>query len=225
MIIKVERNTRTDVVNYFFKRISSFIFCITSLTICTVFVFAEENWNKEFTKEEITVYTRPVEGSSLKEFKGEVVINASIDACARVIQDTESHVKWRPDCIESRSIKKDGNTSLSYTETKAPWPVSNRDVVIKNTLSLSPEKITIEFIAINMPDLIPLKEGVVRMTELTGAWTLVNQNGSTLVTYQARINPSGSIPAWLANKTSIDQPFKTLQGLKQMVKDPKYVSE
>jgi hypothetical protein len=190
--------------------------------LCNVFLFAQDSWNKEFTKDDITVYTKPVEGSPLKEFKGEAVIEASIEICKNVILDIENHVKWRPDCIESKVIQKDENSYITYNETRAPWPVSNRDVILKNTMILSKDKIIFSFSALNNPDILPLKNGIVRMTELTGSWTLVKQNGNTLVTFQARINPAGSIPAWLANKTSIDQPFKSLQGLKQMVKDPKY---
>jgi hypothetical protein len=199
-----------------------FIMISILFALYNVFLFAQDGWNKEFTKEDITVYTKPVEGSPLKEFKGEAVIGASIEICKNVLLDIENHVKWRPDCIESKLIQKDENSYIAYNETKAPWPVSNRDVILKNTMDILKDKIIFSFSALNNPDIVPLKDGVVRMTELTGKWTLLKQNGNTLVTFQARINPAGSIPAWLANKTSIDQPFKSLQGLKQMVKDPKY---
>jgi hypothetical protein len=203
--------------NKFYLIIFSTLFMITPFLS-----FAEESWNKEFIKEGITVYTRLVEGSPLKEFKGEAVIEASMEVCKNVLVDIENHVKWRPDCIESKLIRKDGNDYITYDETKAPWPVSNRDVVLQNTMSTSRDKIIFTFFALDNTDLVHLKEGVVRMTGLIGSWTLARQNGHTLAIFQAKINPGGSLPAWLANKTSIDQPFKSLQGLKQMVKDQKY---
>ncbi len=196
------------------------IVCFVSFSL-----FAAGDWEKEFTKDGITVYTRPVEGSSLKEFKGEGIINAPLEVCRNVIDDTENHTKWRPDCIESKFLKAEGSDLFSYSETKAPWPVSNRDVIVKTQVTETKDKVVYDFSAADRQDLMPLKNGVVRMTKLTGMWILVRKGNETQVTYQAKVDPGGSIPSWLANKTSIDQPYKSLLGLKEMVKDPKYLNK
>ena len=185
-------------------------------------LFAQDTWKEEFTKEGISVYTRPVEGSSLNEFKGEALINASLEVCKNVIDDVEKHTVWRPDCIESKLISRNGNIAVSYTRTKAPWPVSDRDVIVKNEIDISKDKVVYNFSAINDPELIPLKEGVIRMIKVTGMWILIRKGNDTLVTYQAKIDPGGSLPAWLANSTAVDQPFKSLQGLKKMVNKPEF---
>jgi hypothetical protein len=200
----------------------NFVFLFMVLAITSVLLSAEDNWQKEFTKEGITVYTRPIEGSSLKEFKGEGLISASLEVCFNVVADVESQIKWRPDCISSKLIRRDGNIVVSYSETKAPWPVSNRDVIVKSEVIKSQDKIIINFIGVDDPELMPLKNNVVRITDITGIWMFVRKGDETLATFQAKMNPGGSLPAWLANKTAVDQPFKSLMGMREMVKDPKY---
>jgi hypothetical protein len=207
------------------KKLLLVVLMFTAFAFTNALLTAEDNWNKEFTKEGITVFTRPVEGSNLKEFKGEGLINAPVEVCMNVMADVEGATKWRPDCIVSKLVKAEGNTSIAYSETKAPWPVSNRDVIVKSETATSPDKIVISFTGVDDPGLVPLKSGVVRITEITGMWIFVRKGNDTLATYQAKINPGGSIPAWLANKTAVDQPFKSLKGLGEMVKDPKYQSK
>ncbi len=198
------------------------VFLCTALAAASVLFSAEENWNKEFTKEGITVYTRPVEGSNLKEFKGEGIINAPMEVCINVMNDTESATKWRPDCIVSKLIKAEGNISIAYSETKVSWPVSNRDVIAKTEITISPDKVLYAFTGIDNPEMVPLKENVVRITDIIGTWIFERKGNDTLMTYQAKINPAGSVPTWLANKTSVDQPYKSILGMREMVKDPKY---
>jgi hypothetical protein len=66
------------------------------------------------------------------------------------------------------------------------------------------------FTAVESPELMPVKKGVVRMTSLSGTWFLIRKGNETHATYQAKIDPAGSNPSWLTNKTSIDQSFKSL---------------
>lgn len=198
------------------------IVCALIIAMLFIPLFAKDNWKEEFRKEGISVFTRPVEGSSLNEFKGEALINADLEVCRRVIDDTEKHTVWRPDCIESIQISKKGTTKIEYSRTKAPWPVSDRDVLVKTVIDESKEKVVYNFTGVNDPNLVPLKDGVVRITQITGKWIFARKGKDTLVTYQAKIDPGGSLPAWLANSTAVDQPFKSLQGLKEMVKKPEY---
>ena len=57
-----------------------FIVLIAAAATSTALLSAEENWNEEFTKEGIIVYTRPVEGSSLNEFKGKGIKEVNLPA-------------------------------------------------------------------------------------------------------------------------------------------------
>jgi hypothetical protein len=207
------------------KKIMLIVLLSSSFVSLTVFLTAEDNWNKEFTKEGVTVFTRLIEGSSIKEFKGEGLVSAPVEVCVNVMGDVEAAVKWRPDCIVSKELKADDNTYYSYSETKAPWPVSNRDVIVKMEMAKSPDKVVYSFSGVDKPELVPLKSNVVRITDIKGTWIFERKGEETYMIFQAKINPGGSLPAWLANKTSVDQPFKSIMGMREMVKDPKYQSK
>ncbi|HON79469.1 MAG TPA: START domain-containing protein [Spirochaetota bacterium] len=187
-------------------------------------VFSASNWTKEFTKNGISVYTRPIEGSSFKEFKGVGMIPASMEACQKVLMDIPNLTRWMPDCISAKllSSSNGGSSVITYNETKTPWPVSNRDVVSQSKVVVTNDRITHYITAINRPDLAPLKSGNVRMTKMTAQWTLIRKGPKTLAIYQVRADPGGSLPAWLANKSSRDLPLNTLIGLKRRAGLPQY---
>lgn len=131
------------------------------------------------------------------------------------------------DCIEAKVIKKfNDNDYLVYSMNRAPWPVSNRDVVVrsKGTADLANGKVSIIFNALKDSS-VPLRSGVVRMTDLLGQWHLKKITPSkTEVVFIIRANPAGNIPASIANMTSREIPYRTLQNLKMMVKKEKYIN-
>ncbi|HQO03824.1 MAG TPA: START domain-containing protein [Spirochaetota bacterium] len=196
-----------------------YTFAVASLIAVTACaVFAESSWTKEFTKNGIAVYTRPIEGSSFKEFKGVGMIPASLEACQKVLMDIPKLTRWMPDCISAKLLAQEngGNTIITYNETKTPWPVSNRDVVSQSKVVVTNDKITHYITAINRPDLAPLKSRNVRMTKMTAQWTLIRKGDKTLAIYQVKADPGGSLPAMLANKSSRDLPLNTILGLRRM---------
>lgn len=197
---------------------------VTLIAITTCGVFAASNWTKELTKHGISVYTRPVEGSSLKEFKGVGMIQASMEACQKVLMDIPNLTKWMPDCISAKLLASEngGTTVITYNETKTPWPVSNRDVVSRSRVVTTNDRIIHYITAINRTDLAPLKSGNVRMTKMTAQWTLIRKGDKTLAIYQVKADPGGSLPAWLANKSSRDLPLNTILGLRRAAALPHY---
>ena len=68
-------------------------------------------------------------------------------------------------------------------------------------------------------DYIPKKDGMVRITEFSGFWKITPaSNGTVDLVYQFHTDPGGSIPDWMANMTSIDIPYFTLEKMKEQVK-------
>lgn len=186
--------------------------------------FSEGNWELAKQDKGIVVYTRPIQGSDLKEFKGTGVVEAPIEVMEKILDDLPSWTKWLPDCIVAQSVKVEGNISVSYFELKSPWPVSNRDFLNRTVKVKTPTSITYKYNAVADASM-PVKSGKVRITEMSGAWTLEKQGEKTQVTYQNKANPGGSLPAWLANSTVIKQPFNSIMNLRNMVKLPKYLSK
>src|SRR5690606_37982808 len=62
----------------------------------------------------------------------------------------------------------------------------------------------------------PVKDGVVRVEENEGSWTLTPLDGGqkTGAVYMLQVNPGGNVPKWLAdrtNRTSVRDAFKAVR--------------
>jgi hypothetical protein len=171
------------------------------------------NWQLKKNKAGIKVYTRMVEGFALDEFKGEMVLNTSLNQVKALIKNAAQMPEWVPDCKEAKLLKKEGESQIHYSITTVPFPLDNRDAIIRydyitNTKGL---KITLN----GLPDYLPKNDGLVRIPFLQGFYLLEEINANQIkITYQVQANPGGSIPTWMANTFAVDNPFNTLKNLR-----------
>lgn len=185
---------------------------------------AQDGWYTEFTKNGITVYTRAVPGSDIKEFKGIGVIDAPADVVNNVLDDIPNLANWMPDCLVSRIVEKKSNDfMILYQVIKTPWPLNSRDFTFETRITKDKEKIIRTVKAVPHPS-YPPTGNYVRITNMTGQWTLIRQdnNTKTLAIYQIKTDPAGNIPVAIANTTSKKLPYETLLRLKQQVNNSRY---
>ena len=189
---------------------------VIMFVLLSSFGWSQDNW--EFKKEEdgIKVYTRKVEGASLDAFKGEGNISASLETILAVLRDGDRYTDWSPDCTVSVQKENTAKRQVNYSVTEAPFPVSDRDAYVELTFDTLKNGIKIHLRGI--PDYAPEDEDYVRIQFIKGFWLLQKiDDQTTKVTYQLQADPGGSIPTWLANATAVDQPFKSIQGLREVV--------
>ena len=178
-------------------------------------------WESVKQAEGISVFTKEVPGSDFDEFKGVAVIDAPMEVVNNVLDDVPALATWMPNCIVSKLISKKANVITIYYELKTPWPLSNRDVVFYSKVIKKKDKIFRPIYATTHPA-YPPKKGKVRMTDMVGKWVLTRKGNKTHAVYQIKSDPAGNIPAGIANMGSKELPFQALQGLRRMVKKPKY---
>ena len=66
-----------------------------------------------------------------------------------------------------------------------------------------------------LPEYSAEVKGVVRIPYLDGFWLLEKiDDNKTKVTYQVHADPGGTIPAWLANATAVNNPYETLRNMR-----------
>ncbi len=192
---------------------------------------AMEDWELLRDRDGIKVYKKHIEGSNLYEFKGDTVVNAKIATVIEVMLDFKAMTKWVVFLEEFRVLKgleiKDNDFTMSiYIFTDPPWPVLNRDCIIKVAGKHSNNnntKITVDTAALRK-QIVPLKKGCIRLTKFSNKWIVESiTDNKTSVSYSIRIDPEGYIPAWIVNPIIKRQPFHTLRNLKQMAKSPKYI--
>lgn len=182
-------------------------------------------WNEETYEEDldIRVFTREVANSELKEFKGITHIKAPVSAFVALLKDTDVSTEWMKDVVEYEVLDEVSETeSLVYTVNAAPWPVTNRDAVIRSKMSQDENMaVTVQLSA--EPEGKAKNDDYVRMPALTGFWKFTPQaDGVVEVVYQVHANPGGSLPTWLVNSIVVETPLETLTNLHGKVVEEKY---
>jgi ribosome-associated toxin RatA of RatAB toxin-antitoxin module len=193
-----------------------FIF-ICLFILCQV---PDSDWSLRKNKSGIEVYTRSVEGSSFREFKGKTVIkNAGLIKILDVIMDIKNYESLIPDCMNPRILEQDGKYHvIQYTQTKTPFPVKNRDSIFEQSAEIDNNGKHARVVLKPLPEYIAETKEMVRIRKGTGFWDLeADENGNVSVTYQFHGDPGGDIPSWLANSFVVTHPFKTLENLKNRV--------
>lgn len=195
---------------------------------CGVFMFSAQagDWvlEKDDTKLGIKVYTRVVEGSALKEFKGVATVPASLVSTVALVDDHPAGSSWIHDCKELETVERPSPTeTIFYLVTAAPWPVKDRDSTVYTKLTQDPESLAVRITMDIRQDVRPEVKGRVRLKEMKGFWefTPVDQH-RTEVTYQVHADPAGSLPDWLVNSLVVDMPYNTLKNMQTKVLEDKY---
>jgi hypothetical protein len=168
----------------------------------------------------ITVSRKDVPGRDLPIFRGTGVVNASAIEILAILSDSPRNPEWMHNCHSARKLKTiDDQSRIIYNRTTAPWPVSDRDVVLQSSATWVPDTATVmvRFKSISSP-LQGEVDGVVRMPRLNGFYKLEALSWEkTRVTYQVDADPGGLLPDWLVERVQNDIPLKTLKNLRRQV--------
>ncbi len=190
-----------------------FICCLLSLK-----TFSQTSWELDKNKNGIKVYTRIEKNSDFKSFKAVMTTNVTTDEILKVLKNTGDYLKWYGYTKTSRLLKQEKDVQYNYVETIFPWPFRNRDMVYKmsiDTLNTGTIKIHLE----GIPDYIQKTKGIVRMKKALGYILLQTSKGLTEIMYVFHSEPGDNIPAWMANSSIAKLPFKTLSGLRKVLKE------
>lgn len=181
----------------------------------------ELNWHLEREAKGIEVYTAPAGTSGLRHVKVTCVLKGSLQEVQAVFRHIDQQKDWVYKTRQAYLLKQIGNNELLYyNETSLPWPLSNRDVVIRMKLEDAGQHqlaITQE----GEPSAAPLHKGVVRVPHLEGKWLFREQKDGQLdVTYYLDVDPGGSIPAWVVNLFVTKGPYETMVQLQRQITQP-----
>jgi len=182
----------------------------------TTTLYAQEQWKLEKNSKGIKVFTRPVKGYDIKEFKAYTYINASPEKILDIIEDTEKANQWIDKVEKSKLIKKlSDNACISYVTLGMPIGVTDRDMVLKKEVKKLKNG-GYKVIMTSAWDKYPLQEDYIRIKTARGYWIIKPEKGTTKVVYAFFSDPEGSLPSWIVNMFLVDGPYKTLTNLKKM---------
>ena len=185
---------------------------------------AQQNWKLNINKDGITVFTSTPENSPFKAVKTIGNVQTSMSRIAMVLMDVSNTEDWVYGAKNPKLLKQFSPTDLIYyAEAALPWPMSNRDFIIRITMTQDPTTKIVTMTTENLPNYIPVKNGIVRIQRSYGLWKLTPVSpGVVKVEYTLQVDPGGFLPAWLVNLFASTGPYQSLKALRNEVKLAKY---
>ena len=179
---------------------------------------AQDDWHLKRDEDGIRVFTRNDDSSSYKCIKVECTVKATPSQLVALLMDMNKQPDWVYGSKSAEVLKAvKSNEFIFHSEVDVPWPCSDRDYIAHITINqASPQLLTID--SHSEPDLLPAKDGVVRVRKSRAHWdvTIVEKDLLKIV-YTVSFDPAGVVPAWLTNMFVTKGPFQTFQKLKDKV--------
>ena len=178
-----------------------------------------DDWERVYEEQDLNVERRDYQGSELDEVKGIVRVKATLNALMALLKDAQANREW---VYRSggASILQDAGYPLAYVYgvVDAPFPMSDRDTVVRFDYEQDPKTKEITVTITNMPDFIPPKAEYIRVPKIGGHWHLKpTEDGWVEVRYQVYGDPGGWIPVWMANQAATVSVQETLRNMKSAV--------
>ena len=102
---------------------------------------ADDGWVQDANEKGVVVTTKTEPGRSLPIFRGVGTVDANVFEILAVLDDIGHFTEWMADCKAARVVKQVSELErFEYNRIGAPWPVSDRDTVIRSWVQGSVSK-------------------------------------------------------------------------------------
>lgn len=181
---------------------------------------AQNKWKLSKDQNGIKVFTQKTDSSNFKSVKVEAVLTGTCDKLASIVLGIEKNIKWVYHTKSLHLIKRfNANMLIYYEETYLPWPMKNRDQVIRITAYPDSINNVLKIITKGEPNEVPVSDGIVRVPYFLGIWEVKAISIDTIfIEYYLDVDPGGSIPAWITNMFVAKGPYETFMNLAQLLK-------
>lgn len=198
---------------------------ITSLALLfSLISFGQDTWTLKTNKDGIAIYTKTIENSNYKGIRVKCSLPATLSQFVAVIMDVNTATEWLYSTKSSTLLKQVSPAEVYYySEVGLPWPLSNRDFICHLTARQDPRTKVVTIDGPVVPDYMPQKDGIVRVTHSSGKWIITPAENNTVnIEYTLEADPGGSIPAWLVNLFVTKGPMESFRKLKNQINKPQY---
>jgi hypothetical protein len=200
-------------------------------TVCLAEASADANergWKFENREHGITVSRRERSGRALSAFRGEGKVKAEALKVLAVLLDTREVEHWAYGITNARTVRHvDERSELVYLYSDTPWPVRDRDMVVRRTVSVI--KPGAEF-AVTLrcePGAAAERHGIIRVRACESSFRVRKVDAATTeIIYEMSLDPQGSVPQWASAWVARTAPVKTLLAIQERASrnDDRYAS-
>ena len=178
-------------------------------------------WVYEREKKGIKVFTKKSKWGKLRDSRAVMIVPTSATDMHKLITDFNNYPSWVPRCKSAKVIAHiSDNEFIGYLVFNAPWPVANRDCIVRVKTEISASGV-ITIRETSEPKYLKPVDGVVRIEQVFSTWKFTPTANGTEVVNEYSSNPGGSIPDWMINTQSVENPlvtFENIQGKVVLVK-------
>ena len=164
-------------------------------------LLAKEDWVEEKITDDASLWSRAIEGESIKHYKREMTVNASLEKVVNFFKDV-SNLKGTSDAIADANtfLEVNDDAWFNYSEYHGNLFISNRDAVqFGYKMNLSDGSVVLISQTTDHPDK-PERDGVVRSEVVINCFhfTKVSEN-KTKILNVCKSDLKGSIPVTFVN--------------------------
>ena len=142
-------------------------------------------------------------------------IDAPIETVTAFTGSVSNLSSWVYACDRVELIQEDANETIYYLVSDMPYPMTDRDVIIRKEITRNEDLSKITSVSENFT-LIEKKSSLVRIPRFKTIWQFEQlPSGKTKVTYEVSADPGGSIPNWVKDRFEYYGPLKSLENLKE----------
>jgi hypothetical protein len=191
---------------------------ILFLALCYQFSYGQNDCILRKDRDDIKVFICKSEHTKLKSIQATFEVNVSSAELVSLVKDVPGYDNWQYNTINACVLKVISDSELIYyAEVVAPWPISNRDLVVHLKVNQDPFTKSTIISANSVPEYISGKKGIVRVPMSKSQWIVRPITGSSVsVDYTMLIDPGGSVPGWLVNMVAEEAPYKSFRDFKKM---------
>jgi hypothetical protein len=183
----------------------------------------DEAWTLRKEAGHIRIFTIHQPGSSFQAFKAVGVLDVPIENLMAVMADPGSCVEWVHNCTESYGFGKgDFHDRYAYSVNDMPWPVTDRDYVlrIQTRGERSSGEIVMDLNA--TPNQRAENSSRVRVDRSDTLYRFTPEGDKTRMVWVQHTDPNGSLPGWLVNSLLVDIPLRSMEELERVANLEKY---
>jgi hypothetical protein len=200
-------------------RISMLILLSAVLSIGAARAEDTGGWQTNAEERGILVSTREEPGRDLPSFRGQAKVQAPVLHLLAILLDDARSGEWAKGADETRILRTvDAHTQIVYARARQPWPVKDRDVVMKRTVDVLKPGEVFRVHLTCVPREKPPVPGVVRVQTCETTFVLrAIDAATTSIDYRVNADPGGENPAWIVKMASKNIPLDTLSALRKQV--------
>lgn len=180
---------------------------------------SQYSWKLEKDKDGIKVFTSDVAKSAFKAIKVECTLKGSYAKLLAILTRVSDFSEWIYNTKLTKLVKQTNvNDFTYYSETHLPWPMANRDVVIRVKVKTDSLPNFLTIAGSDEPGEVIEIPGKVRVKHYKSYWKVTAPApGYIRIFYILELDPGGSIPAWIANMFADKGPYGTFVNLAEQL--------